>query len=81
VLAEDVVEERAVASMMLRDTQRAFDGVAAGYDRSNAENPLLCAMRARVRRTLAANVPAGARLLDLGCGPGAREHLAGLATA
>jgi SAM-dependent methyltransferase len=55
----------------LLDTRRAFDGVAAGYDRSNAANPLLCAMRARVRLTLAACVPAGARLLDLGCGPGA----------
>ena len=27
----------------LLDTQRAFDGVAADYDRSNAENPTLCA--------------------------------------
>ena len=30
------------------DTQHAFDGVAADYDRSNAENPILCAMRERV---------------------------------
>ena len=36
------------------DTQQAFDGVAAGYDRSNAANPILCAMRARVLRTLSA---------------------------
>jgi ubiquinone/menaquinone biosynthesis C-methylase UbiE len=52
------------------DTQQAFDGVAAGYDRSNAANPLLCAMRKRVRRTIAEYVPAGSRILDLGCGPG-----------
>jgi SAM-dependent methyltransferase len=72
VLAEDVVEERAVGVMTraLADTQRAFDGVAGGYERSNAENPILCAMRARLHRALDAFVPAGAHLLDLGCGPG-----------
>ena len=59
-----------VLTRALADTQRAFDGVAAGYDRSNAGNPILCAMRARVHRTLDAFVPAGAHLLDLGCGPG-----------
>jgi SAM-dependent methyltransferase len=72
VFAEDVVEERAMGVLMpaLSDTQRAFDGVAGGYDQSNAANPILCAMRARVRATLAASVPVGAHLLDLGCGPG-----------
>jgi SAM-dependent methyltransferase len=72
VLAEDVLEERAMGVMThgLLDTQRAFDGVAAGYHRSNAGNRLLCAMRARVHQTIAAQVPAGSRLLDLGCGPG-----------
>ena len=54
----------------LLDTQRAFDGVAATYDRSNAENPLLCAMRTRARGALERVVPRGSRLLDLGCGPG-----------
>jgi SAM-dependent methyltransferase len=54
----------------LLDTQRAFDGVAAGYDRSNAENATLCAMRARVWAAVDAHVPAGSHLLDLGCGPG-----------
>jgi SAM-dependent methyltransferase len=73
VLAENVVEERALGVMMraLTDTRDAFDGVAADYDRSNSGNPILCAMRARVHRTLAALVPASAHLLDLGCGPGA----------
>jgi SAM-dependent methyltransferase len=72
VLAEDVVEERAVGvvTRALVETQHAFDGVAGGYDRSNAENPILCAMRARVHQTLADLVPAGSHLLDLGCGPG-----------
>ena len=54
----------------LLETQRAFDGVAAGYDRSNSENPTLYEMRERVRRTIAAAVPPGSHLLDLGCGPG-----------
>ena len=61
----------------LLDTQRAFDGVAAGYDRSNAGNPTLCAMRARVLQTVDAFVPAGSHILDLGCGPGSdAEYLA-----
>ena len=55
----------------LAETQRAFDGVAGSYDRSNTENSTLCQMRARVQRAVHAAVPAGARLLDLGCGPGA----------
>lgn len=55
----------------LLDTQRAFDGVAAGYGRSNDGNPLLRAMRARLRDRVGALVAPGARLLDLGCGPGA----------
>ena len=33
--------------MMRLETQRAFDGVAAGYDQSNAANRLLVHMRAR----------------------------------
>lgn len=57
-------------SRALADTQEAFDRVADGYDRSNSENPILCAMRARLHRTVAAFAPAGGDLLDLGCGPG-----------
>jgi len=59
-----------VMSRALAETQRAFDGVAAGYDRSNAGNAILCAMRARVHATIDAHVAAGSHLLDLGCGPG-----------
>ena len=58
------------ADEALLDTQRAFDGVAAGYDRSNSENPTLYEMRERARHTIAAAVPSGSHLLDLGCGPG-----------
>ena len=54
----------------LLETQRAFDGVAAGYDRSNTENRTLCDMRDRVRQTVAAAVAPESHLLDLGCGPG-----------
>jgi SAM-dependent methyltransferase len=59
-----------MADDRLTDTQRAFDGVAATYDRSNAENPILCAMRERVRAALERFVAPGSRVLDLGCGPG-----------
>ena len=54
----------------LAETQRAFDGVAPTYDRDNAANPLICAMRARTMARLTSLVAPGARLLDLGCGPG-----------
>lgn len=53
-----------------RDTQSAFDSVAREYDRSNAENSILREMRRRTVAALAAFVPAGGRVLDLGCGPG-----------
>jgi SAM-dependent methyltransferase len=73
LFAEHLVAERAVDVMVtdaLLETQRAFDGVAAGYDRSNAENATLCAMRARVWAAVDAYVPPSSSILDLGCGPG-----------
>jgi SAM-dependent methyltransferase len=65
-----------MASMnyVLLETQQAFDGVAADYDRSNAGNPTLCAMRQRAWRAVDAFVPRGAHILDLGCGPGCDEE-------
>jgi SAM-dependent methyltransferase len=54
----------------VHETRHAFDGVAASYDRSNTANPLLAAMRRRVRSTCEDIVPRGSHLLDLGCGPG-----------
>ena len=59
-----------LVSRALADTREAFDRVADGYDRSNRDNPILCAMRARLHRTVAAFAPTGGHLLDLGCGPG-----------
>ncbi len=58
------------ADVTLLETQRAFDGVARGYGRSNDDNALLCAMRARARSWIASMAPPGSVLLDLGCGPG-----------
>lgn len=70
--------ERTVAvssGARLGSTARAFDAVAAGYHRSNVENPILEHMRARVMGALRSRVASGARLLDLGCGPGT-DHAA-----
>lgn len=58
------------AGARFSDTQRAFDGVAPDYDRSNRENPVLALMRRRVIDEIARTVPAGSHILDLGCGPG-----------
>jgi SAM-dependent methyltransferase len=54
----------------LLDTQRAFDGVAAEYDRSNETNPVIRWMRSRTIAAIARAVAPGGHLLDLGCGPG-----------
>ncbi len=61
----------------LLETQHAFDGVAATYDRSNAENATLCGMRRDAWDAVDAFVAPGSRILDLGCGPGCdAEHFA-----
>jgi SAM-dependent methyltransferase len=66
------MEEPAVAltADALTQTQRAFDGVAANYDRTNRANPLIAAMRERTLAALTDRLLPGSRLLDLGCGPG-----------
>jgi SAM-dependent methyltransferase len=88
LLAERVVEALAVGLVSgrrlltapedaLLETQRAFDGVAAGYDQSNAANRTLCDMRERARQAVEAAVPPLSHILDLGCGPGCDAvHLA-----
>jgi len=52
------------------DTARAFDGVAAEYHDTNSANPILRHMRARALSALRRHAAPGARVLDLGCGPG-----------
>jgi SAM-dependent methyltransferase len=54
----------------LLDTRRAFDSVAAEYDGPRGNNALIQRMRQQMWRTLTDLFPRGARLLDLGCGPG-----------
>lgn len=58
------------AEQALADTRLAFDNVASRYDHSNGHNPILRAMRSRARRALERSVLPGARILDLGSGPG-----------
>jgi SAM-dependent methyltransferase len=61
------------------DTAAAFDSVAAGYHDSNATNPILVDMRRRVLEAIGVHVPRGARILDLGCGPGTDDETLALA--
>jgi SAM-dependent methyltransferase len=67
-------DARPAVDQALLETQRAFDGVAATYARSNAENLLLCEMRRRALATLERSVPRGSHVLDLGCGPGGDDE-------
>jgi len=54
----------------LRETQEAFDSVAADYDGPRGNNELIQRMRHTLWATVRAELPAGSRLLDLGCGTG-----------
>lgn len=54
----------------LRDTQIAFDSVAADYDGPRGNNALIQEMRQEMWRWLDATFAPGSRLLDLGCGTG-----------
>ncbi len=54
----------------LRDTQQAFDSVAADYDGPAGNNPLIQRFRARLRAAVLRAVPPGRTLLDVGCGTG-----------
>lgn len=61
---------RATVADQLADTQEAFDSVAADYDGPLGNNDLVQAMRQRTLAAVLHSVPAGSRLLDLGCGTG-----------
>ena len=54
----------------LRDTQDAFDSVAADYDGPRGNNDSIQDMRAEMWRWLDACMAPGSRLIDLGCGTG-----------
>jgi SAM-dependent methyltransferase len=60
----------------LVETGRAFDTVAETYGDENARNPVIREMRRRTLEAVTSRLAPGARLLDLGCGPGPdAEHL------
>jgi ubiquinone/menaquinone biosynthesis C-methylase UbiE len=54
----------------LRDTQAAFDSVAADYDGPRGNNDLIQDMRAEMWHWLDTTFSPGSRLIDLGCGTG-----------
>jgi len=54
----------------LRETQTAFDSVAADYDGPRGNNDLIQDMRAEMWRWLDAQFGPESRLIDLGCGTG-----------
>ena len=58
------------AEPRLRDTQEAFDSVAADYDGPRGNNASIQDMRRESWRWLDATFAAGSRLIDLGCGTG-----------
>jgi ubiquinone/menaquinone biosynthesis C-methylase UbiE len=54
----------------LRDTQEAFDSVAADYDGPRGNNELIQVMRHEMWRWLDATFAPRSRIIDLGCGTG-----------
>src|SRR5687768_5764305 len=59
-----------LTAQALAETRRAFDAVAPTYGAANDANPVIRVMRARTMAALRRHVHPGARVLDLGCGPG-----------
>lgn len=59
-----------VLDQTLLDNQQAFDSIAAAYDAVVTPNLVLQTIRDRTRSAVVDRVPAGSRLLDLGCGSG-----------
>jgi SAM-dependent methyltransferase len=63
-------ESVSAAAPKLRDTQEAFDSVAADYDGPRGNNELIQEMRGEMWRWLDATFAPGSQLIDLGCGTG-----------
>lgn len=60
----------ALDAMQLHDTKLAFDSVAVDYDGPRGNNELIQRMRNTLWEVACRELPAGSRLLDLGCGTG-----------
>ncbi|RBK96907.1 SAM-dependent methyltransferase, partial [Xanthomonas oryzae pv. oryzae] len=69
-LNEHAARGGTVAPEQLLETQRAFDSVAPDYDGPRGNNALIQRMRTTLWDTVAAALPVGSRLIDLGCGTG-----------
>jgi 2-polyprenyl-3-methyl-5-hydroxy-6-metoxy-1,4-benzoquinol methylase len=63
-------QQSALTSLELRDTQEAFDSVAADYDGPRGNNSMIQEMRTEMWRWLDATFAPGSRLIDIGCGTG-----------
>src|SRR6202789_976544 len=59
-----------VSTPQLRETQEAFDSVAADYDGPRGNNALIQDMRGEMWHWLDATFASPGRLIDLGCGTG-----------
>ncbi|MFC7521306.1 class I SAM-dependent methyltransferase [Xanthomonas populi] len=70
VVNEHAARGGTVAPERLLETQRAFDSVAPDYDGPRGNNALIQRMRTTLWDTVAAELPVGSRLVDLGCGTG-----------
>ena len=69
-MKRDVPVDSALLTSRLRDTQAAFDSVAADYDGTRGNNDQIQDMRRDMWRSLDAEFPESGRLIDLGCGTG-----------
>jgi SAM-dependent methyltransferase len=77
--AENVSATPPDSTLRLRETQLAFDSVAADYDGPRGNNELIQSMRAEMWRWLDGTFAPGSDLIDLGCGTGLDAvHLATL---